>query len=116
MFDTFFNIGAWIGFIIFCICAVYGGAMFYHAVTLSITVVYARWKWKKVKAGMGTPTDAMIMTDLMNKEMEAEDKKEKPKTNTFPDTKYKDKTQNTTDDTSRKTTNPTGKIPTPRQM
>jgi hypothetical protein len=114
MFDTFFTIGAWIGFIIFCTCAVYGGIMFWHAITLSITVVYARWKWKKVKAGQGTPTDVMIMTDLMNKEMEKEDKKNAPPVSAFPDTKYKDK--DTTNDTTRTTGNQTGKIPTPRKV
>jgi hypothetical protein len=115
MFDTFFQIGAWIGFVIFCTCAVYGGVMIYHAVSLSITIVYARWKWKKVKAGCGTPTDAMIMTDLMNKEFEKEEKKEKTDTTSFPDTKYKDK-QYTTNDTSRTTGNQTTKVPTPRKV
>jgi hypothetical protein len=116
MFDIFFQIGAWIGFIIFCVCAVFGGVMFYHAVSLSITVVYARWKWKKVKAGMGTPTDAMIMTDLMNKEMEKEDKKDKATTTAFPDTKYKDKTYTTNEQSTGTTVNPAGKIPTPRKV
>lgn len=108
MFDIFFQIGAWLGFAVFCICGIYGAYMIFQAVSLSVTIVYARWKWKKIKNSSDTPINALITAGLMSKEFD-NDEEEKA---TFQPT-----TQNTKhNDTSRKTTHPTGKVPTPRKV
>lgn len=107
MLETFFTIGAWLGFTLFVVCSLIGAFVVYQAVTLAMVIAFARWKWRKVRQHLNDPAYSWEIAKLMEKEIEKEETKEQssPATNT-----------NTTNDTSRTTGNQTGKIPTPRKM
>lgn len=107
MLDTFFTIGAWIGFSLFVACSLIGAWVVYHAITLAMTIAFARWKWRKVKEQSSHPAYAWEIAKLMQKEIEKEEINDKSPPNTK---------QNTTNEKGRTTGNPTGKIPTPRKM
>ena len=110
MFETFFTIGAWIGFSLFVACSAVGAFVIYQAITLAIVISFARWKWRKVRQHLNDPSYTWEIAKLMQKEIDKEEAKEKSSPNT--NTK-----QNTTNEQSTGTTgNPKGKIPTPRKM
>lgn len=113
MFDIFFQIGAWAGFVFFCICGIYGGFMIFQAVSLSVTIIYARWKWRKIRNSSDSPINALITAGLMEKEFENDEEEKMPAT-TPPNTT---KNTNTNDNQQSRTTgNKAGKVPTPRKV
>ena len=77
MFDTFLAIGAWLGFALFVVCFFVGAFVTYQAITLAITIAFARWKWRKVRQMSQTPEYAWEIARLMKKEMDEEEAKEK---------------------------------------
>lgn len=111
MLETFFTIGAWLGFSLFVVCFLIGAFVVYQAITLAMVIAFARWKWRKVRKHLNDPAYTWEIAKLMEKEIEKEEAKEQssPETNTNTN-------QNTTNDTSRTAGNQTGKIPTPRKM
>lgn len=104
MFETFFTIGAWLGFSLFVVCFFLGAFVVYQAVSLAMVIAFARWKCRRVKEQSNHPAYAWEIAKLMEKEIQKEEKSS-PETNT-----------NTTNDTSRTTGGKTGKIPTPRKV
>jgi hypothetical protein len=107
MFETFFAIGAWLGFALFVACSFIGMWVTYHAITLAMTIAFARWKWRKVKEQSSHPAYAWEIAKLMQKEIEKEEANEKKSSPAH--------THNTNGQNS-KTTNQTGKRPTERKM
>ena len=107
MFETFFAIGAWLGFALFVVCFSIGAFVVYQAVTLAMVISFARWKWRKVRHKLNDPSHNWEIANLMQKEIEKEEANEQ-KSSPTP-------AHNTNGQTS-KTTNQTGKRPTERKM
>jgi hypothetical protein len=107
MFDTFFRIGAWLGFSLFVACSFVGMWVVYHAITLAMTIAFARWKWRKVKEQASHPAYAWEIAKLMQKEIAKEEASEKKSPPTY--TKQHNGQSN-------ETGNQTGKRPTQRKM